>query len=136
LRLQHVDDPTRRFRLKNEGNNVLVETDTAASASNEANKSKLNALDVEIESLRQGIRIDEQRRGDLASGNLAKQQKEDSIRRLEDSLAVRQQRLLQLEEDRKAIAPDSPQFLGLPRGMYSLFAGLRRICEIKIESSK
>lgn len=136
LRLQHVDDPTRRFRLKNEDNSVFVEADTAATASNEANKSKLNALDVEIESLRQGIRIDEQRRGELANGNLAKQQKEDAIRRLEDSLAVRQQRLLQLEEDRKALAPDSPQFLGLPRGMYSLFAGLRRLCEIKIESSK
>lgn len=136
LRMQHVDDPTRRFRLKNEGNSLLVEADTAAAASDEANKSKLNALNVEIDSLRQGIRIDEQRRGELASGNLAKQQKEDALRRLEDSLTVRQQRLLQLEEDRKALAPTSPNFVGLPSGIYSLFAGPRRLCEIKIEASK
>jgi hypothetical protein len=136
LRLQHVDDPTRRFSLKNDGDRVLVEAEANASAGADASQSKLKALDAEIESLRQGIRADEPRRADLAKSNLAKQQKEDAIRRLEDSLAKRQQRLLQLEEDRKNLTIETVQFLGLPRGTYSLFAGPRRLCEIKIDAAR
>ena len=70
----------------------------------------------------------------IESGNLARQQKEESLRRLDDSLTARQQRLLQLEEDRKAAAPEDTSFLGVPAGVYSLSVGKRRLCEIKITS--
>ncbi|GEP43924.1 hypothetical protein [Brevifollis gellanilyticus] len=133
LRIQHVEDPTRRFQLRDDGRNVAVESE-AATAPNGAVNTKLVELDREIESLRQGIRIDDQRRAMIDSGNLAKQQKEDSLRRLDDSLTARQQRLLQLEEDRKAAAPEDTSFLGVPAGIYSLSVGRRRLCEIKILS--
>ncbi len=133
LRIQHVEDPTRRFQLRNDGRNVIVESE-ASRPPNGLMNAKLVELDKEIESLRQGIRIDEQRRVLTETGNLAKQQKEDSLRRLDDSLTVRQQRLLQLEEDRKAAAPEDSSFLGVPEGIYSLSVGKRRLCEIKIVS--
>lgn len=136
LRIQHVEDPTRRFRLKNEGNYVVVEAEAAATPDSEAGNARAAELDKEIESMRQGIRIDEQRRASIETGNLAKQQKEEALRRLDDSLTVRQQRLLQLEEDRKAASPGSPSFLGVPPGIYSLSVGKRRLCEIKIVSGQ
>lgn len=134
LRLQNVDDPSRRFRLRAENRRMLVEADLSPASDSSA-KSRLVSLDQELEALRQGIRIDEQRRSELAASKLAKAQKEEQARRLDDSLAVRQQRLLQLEEDRKDLVPMTPASLGLPKGIYSLFAGLRRLCEIKIESA-
>lgn len=135
LRIQHVEDPTRRFLLKNEGSSVFIHADAAAAPGQETGAaSKAAELDREIESLSQGIRIDEQRRAGIESGNLARQQKEEALRRLDDSLTVRQQRLLQLQEDRKALFPEAPSFLGLPAGIYSLSVGRRRLCEIKILS--
>ncbi|MES2594571.1 MAG: hypothetical protein V4662_04510 [Verrucomicrobiota bacterium] len=137
LRLQHVEDPTKRFVLRNEGNHVLVEAETGASPSdNGASHGKMAELDREIESVRQGIRIDDQHRAEIETGNLAKQQKEDALRRLEESLTTRQQRLLQLEENRRGASPDAPAFLGLPSGYYSLSIGKRRLCEIKIQSGQ
>jgi hypothetical protein len=133
LRLQQVDDPARRYRLKNDGRRFLVEADLP-STSDSAARARLASVDQELESLRQGIRFDEQRRAELAASNLGRVMKEEQSRRLDESLAIRQQRLLQLEEDRKRLVPDSPQFLGLPKGAYSLFAGLRRLCEIRIEA--
>ncbi len=135
LRLQHVDDVTHRFRLRNEGHQVIAEADTAAAISQEANKTKLNALDVEMENLRQGLRIDEKSLSDLAGGNLAQQQKEAAIQRLNDSMSARQQRLSILEKDRLTITPEISKIASLPSGVYSLFAGLRRLCEIKIQGS-
>jgi hypothetical protein len=63
-------------------------------------------------------------------------QKEEQSRRLDDSLAARQQRLLQLEEDRKGIVSGSPQSHGLAAGIYSLFAGTRRLGEVRFEAQK
>lgn len=133
LRLQNVDDPARRYRLKNDGRRFLVEADLPPT-SDSAARARLASIDQELESLRQGIRFDEQRRAELAASNLSRAVKEEQSRRLDESLAVRQQRLLQLEEDRKRLVPDSPQFLGVPKGSYSLFAGLRRLCEVRIEA--
>lgn len=134
LRLQHVDDPARRYRLKNDGRRILVEADLPPTSDGAA-RVRLASVDQELESLRQGIRFDEQRRAELAASNLGRTMKEEQSRRLDESLAVRQQRLLQLEEDRKRLVPDSPQFLGVPKGVYSLFAGLRRLCEVRIEAT-
>ncbi len=133
LRLQNVDDPARRYRLKNDGRRFLVEADLPPT-SDSAVRARLASVDQELESLRQGIRFDEQRRAEMAASNLSRAVKEEQSRRLDESLAVRQQRLLQLEEDRKRLVPNSPQFLGVPRGSYSLFAGLRRLCEVRIEA--
>lgn len=133
LRLQNVDDPARRYRLKNDGRRFLVEADLPPT-SDSAARARLASVDQELESLRQGIRFDEQRRAELAASNLSRAVKEEQSRRLDESLAIRQQRLLQLEEDRKRLVPDSPQFLGVPKGSYSLFAGLRRLCEVRIEA--
>lgn len=134
LRLQQVDDITRRFRLKSNGARVVVTADTAAAIHQGANQSKLNALDVEIESLRLSLRVDEQRRRELADGNLAQQQKESALERLDASLKSRQQRLSTLEKERRVMAPDNTKTAVLSSGTYSLFAGLRRLCEIKIKS--
>lgn len=133
LRLQNVDDPARRYRLKNDGHRFLVEADLS-STSDSVVRTRLASVDQELESLRQGIRFDEQRRAELAASNLGRAMKEEQSRRLDESLAIRQQRLLQLEEDRRRLVPDSPQFLGVPKGTYSLFAGLRRLCEVRIEA--
>jgi septal ring factor EnvC (AmiA/AmiB activator) len=135
LHLQQVDDITRRFRLKNDGARVVVTADNAAAIHQEANKPKINALDVEIESLRLSLRVDEQRRTELANGNLAQQQKESVLERLDESLKSRQQRLSALENERRALAPEISKSAGLPSGAYSLFAGLRRLCEIKIKGT-
>ena len=135
LHLQQVDDITRRFRLKNDGARVVVTADNAAAIHQEANKPKINALDVEIESLRLSLRVDEQRRTELGNGNLAQQQKESALERLDESLKSRQQRLSALENERRALAPEIAKSAGLPSGAYSLFAGLRRLCEIKIKGT-
>lgn len=131
LRLQQVDDPACRYRLRADGTRVLVEADPVTDS---GLRQKLAAIDQEIEVLRQGIRLDEQRRAALETSNLAQVQKEEQARRMEESLTGRQQRLLQLEEDRKALLPASPQFLGVRQGIYSFFAGPRRLCEIKIDA--
>lgn len=131
LRLQHVEDPACRYRLRAEGARILVEVDPVTDS---GLRQKLAAKDQEIEVLRQGIRVDEQRSAALETSNLAQSQKEEQARRMEESLTSRQQRLLQLEEDRKALLPATPQFLGVRQGIFSLFAGPRRLCEIKIEA--
>jgi hypothetical protein len=135
LRLQHVDDVTRRFRLRNDGHRVIAEADTTAAISQEAGKTKLNALNVEIENLRQGLRADEKSLADLAGGNLALQQKEAAIQRLNESMKARQLRLSLLEKERQTMSPEISKTVGLSSGVYSLFVGLRRLCEIKIQGS-
>ncbi len=133
LHLQDVTDPSKRYRLRAEGRRFQVMADLP-STSDSRSKAKLTAIDQELETLRQSIRIDDQRRSGLETSNLARAQKEEQARRLEDSLALRQQRLLQLEEDRKSLVADTPQFLGLPNGAYSLFAGSRRLGELRLET--
>lgn len=132
--LQDVNDPSRRYRLHVEGSRYQIEADLSIT-SDSRSKVKLSFIDQELETLRQGIRIDEQRLRSLETSNLARAQKEEQAQRLDDSLAMRQQRLLQLEEDRKALVVGTPQFLGLPKGSYSLLAGLRRLCELSLEAS-
>jgi hypothetical protein len=133
LRLQDVHDPSRRYRLHRQGHHFQVEADLSSVADGNL-KTKLIIIDQELETLRQSLRIDEQRRSSLASTNLARAQKEEQAKRLDDSLATRQQRLLQLEEDRKGLVDGTPQSLGLPTGAYSLFAGSRRLCELHLNS--
>lgn len=135
LRLQQVDDVTQRFRLRSERGQIVLSADTSASGAPEVNATKLNALDVEIESVSQSLKLDEQRRTELAEGNLAQQQKESALERLDTSLKTRQLRLSSLQKERQALSPNTARKTSLPSGTYSLFAGLRRLCEIQIQGT-
>ncbi len=145
LRLQSLDDPARRFRVRLDGGSAVVEIETKQQIL-PAITARVSTLTADIEGLKQGIRIDQQRKKEVAEGNLARREKEESIIRYETAISNKELRILEMEEEMRgltAVTPSPASFVGIPAGRYVLAAvvysqdgteNTRRLCELTITS--
>ena len=145
LRLQSLDDAARRYRIRLSDQEALVEIESRQPQLPAA-KSRVSTLSEELEGLKQGIRIDQQRKKEVAEGKLARREKEDSISRLEAAIAGKELRVMEMEEELRGLsaATSGPApLVGIPGGRYVLVAVVYgpdgsetalRLCELTITS--
>ncbi len=147
LRLQSVDDPARRFRVRLDAGTAVVEIETKQKKIT-ATTARVSSLSTEIEGLKQGIRIDQQRKAEVAGGKLARREKEDSIIRFETGISNKELRILEMEEEMRGLTEPTASpvsLVGIPAGQYVLVAVVfssdgsetaLRLCELTITSQQ
>ncbi|MCX6853684.1 MAG: hypothetical protein NTV80_02135 [Verrucomicrobia bacterium] len=147
LRLQSMEDPARRFRIIQESGEAVIEIETRQQKS-VATAARVTTITAGIESLKQGIRIDQERQAKVAEGNLAKREKEDSQFRSQQAISNKEIRIMQMEEEMRgltALTAAPPPLLGIPAGRYALVAvvfdpdgseNATRLCELTITSQQ
>lgn len=145
LRLQSLEDPARRFRVRIDGGAAVVEIETNQQQL-PATKARASKLNTEMTALKDGIRSDQQRKKEVADGNLARREKEESLSRFDTAIANKELRILEMEEELRGLtaATATPNSLvGIPAGRYVLAAVFnsqdgretaRRLCELNITS--
>lgn len=145
LRLQSIADPARLYCLRLEADQAVVENETKQQRSAVA-VSRVTAISAEIENLKQGIRIDQQRQVEIAEGNLAKREKEESQTRSQEAISNKERRIMEMEEEVRgltALTAEPAPLVGIPSGRYSLMVILSdpdgrenasRLCELTITS--
>jgi GTPase-associated protein 1, N-terminal domain type 2 len=147
LRLQSLEDPVRRFRVRLEAGEAVVEIETKRQQA-PATTARVSAITAEIENLKQGIRTDEQRKAEVAEGNLAKREKEDSQIRAQQAISTKEMRILEMQEEMRgltALTATPAPLKGIPTGRYALAAvtfdqagreTAARLCELNLTSQQ
>lgn len=145
LRLQSLEDPARRFQVRLEAGEAVVEIETKQQRS-AVTAARVAAISAEIENLKQGIRTDQQRKVEVAEGNLAKREKEESQIRSQQAISNKELRIMEMEEEMRgltALTAEPAPLVGVPAGRYTLVAvvsdpdgreNASRLCELTITS--
>ncbi len=145
LRLQSLEDPARRFQVRLEAGEAVVEIESKQQRS-AVTAARVAAISSEIENLKQGIRTDQQRKVEVAEGNLAKREKEESQIRSQQAISNKELRILEMEEEMRgltALTAEPAPLVGIPAGRYALLAVVSdsdgrenapRLCELTITS--
>lgn len=147
LRLQSTEDSARRFRVRLEAGEAVVEMETKLQNLATANP-RSSVIKAEIENLKQGILTDQQRKADVAEGNLAKREKESSLIRAQQAISNKELRIMEMEEELRGLTPKTEAttpLIGMPTGRYALVAVVlnsegsekaTRLCELTITSQQ
>ncbi len=145
LRLQSLEDPARRFRVRLDGSAAVVEIETKQQQLS-ANNTRISKLGEEMATLKEGIRIDQQRKKEVTEGNLARREKEEILTRFDTTISNKELRILEMEEELRSLTATTAtpnSLVGIPAGRYVLAAVVYsqdgsenacRLCELTISS--